>query len=215
MQASGSSTFSYQWQFKGANIPNATNATLTVTNVQAANTGAYRVTVSNAAGSTTSDEALLQFPPPATKSYAETVRQDDPVAYWKLDETSGDVALDSIGSNNGTYLNGVTLGVPGIGATNTAAGFSAESQQKVDVPFSAALNTPVFTSGALGRSSPAAAVTDRRDFARRWPPTRLHLLRRPGQHLAILERQGRYLRLGHDRRTSGRNQRVGAPGWSL
>ena len=66
VQASGSSTFSYQWQFQGANLPNATNATLTVANVQAANTGPYRVTVSNAAGSTTSDEALLQLPPPAT-----------------------------------------------------------------------------------------------------------------------------------------------------
>ena len=90
------------------------------------------------------------------------------MSYWKLDDTSGDVAADSVGGNNGTYLNGVTLGDPGIGGsiTNKAAGFSQASQQKIDVPFSAALNTPEFTvevwaklTGGTSYRSPFTGLT--------------------------------------------------------
>ncbi len=136
--------------------------------MQSANTGPYVVVVSNAAGSVTSDEAVLQLPSPATKSYADTVKEDGPVSYWRLDETSGEVATDSVGGNNGEYLNGVSLGVPGFqGQTNAAAQFSAESQQKVDVPFSATLNTPEFTvelwakvTGGSGYRSPLTSRAD-------------------------------------------------------
>ena len=43
--AFGSGAIGYQWAFNGANIANATNSTLLVTNVQAANDGIYSVTV--------------------------------------------------------------------------------------------------------------------------------------------------------------------------
>jgi hypothetical protein len=148
VQASGSSSFNYQWQFNGADLLNATNATLSVTNVMLANTGSYTVMVSNQAGSTPSAVAQLQIAPPATKSYADTVKDDAPVSYWRLNVTTGDVAADSADSNPGTYLNGVTLGLPGALVTdtgNTAAGFSAASQQKVDVPYNPNLNTAEFT----------------------------------------------------------------------
>jgi Concanavalin A-like lectin/glucanases superfamily/Immunoglobulin domain len=148
VQASGSTTFTYQWQFKDADLLNATNSTLTITNVAAANTGPYRVIVTDLAGSTTSDEAPLQIAPPATKSYADTVKADNPVSYWRLDEpANATTAADSADSNPGDYLNGVTLGVPGalVGDNDTAAGFTATNQTKVDVPFTPALNTPQFT----------------------------------------------------------------------
>ena len=155
VQASGSATFAYQWQFNGADIPNATNATFTLPSVQQADTGAYKVILTNAAGTTTSAEAVVQFPAAATKSYAETVMDDAPVSYWRLDEASGDVADDSAGANPGNYLNGVTFGVPGalVTATNAAAGFSAAAQQKVDVPFSPALNTQEFTAEVWARAT--------------------------------------------------------------
>jgi len=103
--------------------------------------------VKNAAGSTDSDPANLQFPPPATKNYTDTVKQDTPVGYWRLGESSGDTAKDEIGANDGAYLNGVTLGVPGAIATdtNTAVKFSSADGQKVDVPWSDVLNPPQFT----------------------------------------------------------------------
>lgn len=174
VQATGSTTFSYQWQLNGANLPNATNSTLTVTNVQTSNTGIYRVIVSNPAGSTTSADAVLRIPPPPTLSYPETVRQDAPVAYWRLNETTGDVAEDSAGDSDGAYLNGVTVGVPGVPAgqtNNLAANFVAESRQKVDVPFSPTLNPPVFTVEAWARvtggSSHRSPLTSRADGPQR------------------------------------------------
>ncbi|MEP7177986.1 MAG: chitobiase/beta-hexosaminidase C-terminal domain-containing protein [Pseudonocardiales bacterium] len=48
------------------------------------------------------------------------------VAHWRLGESSGTVAADSTGRFNGTYVNGVALGVVGAIANdpNTAAGFT-------------------------------------------------------------------------------------------
>ena len=57
--AQGAGPFSYQWQFNNVNIANATQATLTVTNVQVANGGSYSVVVSNPGGSVTSSAAVL------------------------------------------------------------------------------------------------------------------------------------------------------------
>jgi hypothetical protein len=50
----------YQWQFNGQDIAGATQATLVLRDVQSANAGAYRVVVSNAAGSVVSQEAIVR-----------------------------------------------------------------------------------------------------------------------------------------------------------
>lgn len=58
--AGGSAPFSYQWYFNtNSGIPNATNAFLTLINIQATNTGTYSVIVSNTAGSAISSNAIL------------------------------------------------------------------------------------------------------------------------------------------------------------
>jgi len=49
----------YQWAFDGTNIAGATSATLTLTNVSAANVGLYTVTIGNGFGSVTSQTASL------------------------------------------------------------------------------------------------------------------------------------------------------------
>ena len=56
--ASGQS-LNYQWFFNSHNIPNATNATLTLNSVTAANSGGYFVVVSNSYGSAASATASL------------------------------------------------------------------------------------------------------------------------------------------------------------
>jgi hypothetical protein len=45
---------SYQWYFNGVAISGATQATLSLANVQAANAGTYTVQISNSLGSATS-----------------------------------------------------------------------------------------------------------------------------------------------------------------
>jgi hypothetical protein len=60
--ATGTATLGYQWWFNQTNpIVNATNATLTLTNVQTTNTGVYQVIITNAYGAATSRVAVLSF----------------------------------------------------------------------------------------------------------------------------------------------------------
>jgi hypothetical protein len=59
--ASGSPVLSYQWRRNGVPIPGATSATLTLSNVQQSEAGAYSVVVSNSAGSVTSADATLSI----------------------------------------------------------------------------------------------------------------------------------------------------------
>lgn len=49
----------YQWQFNGTNLPSATNATLTLTNLSVDQSGSYLVVVTNSIGSTNSAVATL------------------------------------------------------------------------------------------------------------------------------------------------------------
>ncbi|MBI5775236.1 MAG: immunoglobulin domain-containing protein, partial [Verrucomicrobia bacterium] len=57
--ATGTPPMSYQWRFDGVDIPGATNVSLTLPDVQAANAGSYTVFVSNFVGSVTSAAATL------------------------------------------------------------------------------------------------------------------------------------------------------------
>jgi len=59
VSAKGSLPFTYQWQFNGSNIVNATDATLTLTNLTSSDAGAYTVIVSNSHGSAPSSDAIL------------------------------------------------------------------------------------------------------------------------------------------------------------
>jgi hypothetical protein len=69
--ATGTPPPTYQWRagYLSGDIPGATNATLVLTNVQVSMTGNIRVIVTNPAGSTPSDIALLTVvAPPALSS---------------------------------------------------------------------------------------------------------------------------------------------------
>ena len=57
--AAGTAPLSYQWWFSGSSLLGATNASLTLTNVQPANAGSYHVIVTNVAGQVTSSDATL------------------------------------------------------------------------------------------------------------------------------------------------------------
>jgi hypothetical protein len=57
--ASGTPAPTYQWYLNGILIPGATNATLTISNAQAANAGSYTVTITNSAGTVTTTAASL------------------------------------------------------------------------------------------------------------------------------------------------------------
>jgi hypothetical protein len=56
----GDAPLVYQWRLNGANLPSATNTTLSLTNLIAANAGSYSVVVTNAAGLATSRVAVVR-----------------------------------------------------------------------------------------------------------------------------------------------------------
>lgn len=72
--------------------------------------------------------------------YAMEVQADSPVAYWKLDETSGTTAADSVGGNNGTYTGGYTLNQTGIPSTGRPSVLFNGSSGHVNIGAPAALN---------------------------------------------------------------------------
>jgi hypothetical protein len=59
--ATGDEPLIYQWQLNGVDIPGATGASLTITNVQTANLGAYTVSVGNQFGVVFSQSAALSL----------------------------------------------------------------------------------------------------------------------------------------------------------
>jgi hypothetical protein len=102
--ASGTQPLSYLWSLNGTAIPGATNATLTLTNIQIGQAGAYTVQVSNVVNSVLSSQAVLTVnpPPPCVPPSAGLV------SWWRAE---GD-ATDFAGVNNGT-LNPATSFAPG------------------------------------------------------------------------------------------------------
>jgi alpha-tubulin suppressor-like RCC1 family protein len=61
--AVGTTPFSYQWRFNGANLPGATGSSLTITNVQTSDAGSYSVLITNSTGPTLSADAVLSTSP--------------------------------------------------------------------------------------------------------------------------------------------------------
>jgi len=134
---------SYQWySISSLNvtqaIANATNSTLR--NVDTNNISLFCV-VTNLAGAATSAPISISIViPPPPSPYASTVLGLHPLAYWPLTETTGNIAFDYAGTNDGVYHGNYQLGqtglpvTPGIGA-NTSASFDGTTAY-VDIPSS-------------------------------------------------------------------------------
>lgn len=77
-------------------------------------------------------------------SYSSEILADNPVGYWRLQETSGTTVADS-GPNalNGSYANTPTLGVAGplVGVVSRAVSFDRSQGENASVPDAAPLDT--------------------------------------------------------------------------
>jgi hypothetical protein len=60
---------------------------------------------------------------PALAAYQDDVLADNPVAYYRFEETSGTTAIDTANSNDGSYVNGVVLNQPSAPGLGKAASF--------------------------------------------------------------------------------------------
>lgn len=141
--AIGNTPFVYRWFLNSGTTPISTssNPTLSIPDVQVANSGNYTVLVSNVDGTALSSNVSVTVIAPST--YDQAVMQYGPIAFWPLDETSGTTAYDVIGGYNGTYTNFPSLGVDssislgqpgptGAGGSSTMFGNNNYSVQLAD-----------------------------------------------------------------------------------
>lgn len=157
----GSLPLVYQWHSNNVAIPGANEAAFTLNNVQPSFAADYQVTITNTAGSANSQLAKLEVVPVTPGSVAATVVAAEPMAYWRLNETSGTVAHDYVGGYDGTYDAGVTLGQPSglLGDTDGSANFAYTG---VTVPFTVDLNPyTTFSLEAWVKPDPSGMGTDR------------------------------------------------------
>jgi hypothetical protein len=127
--AGGTQPLSYQWSFNTTNIIGATNATLTLANVQLTNAGNYSVTITNLYGSTNSATVVLTVNPQPSC----TASPSGLVAWWPGEGN----AYDVIGGNNGSlvgdlgYTNGEVGQAFAFNDTNAAVMIPASSSLDV------------------------------------------------------------------------------------
>src|ERR1019366_7311250 len=152
VNAIGAVPLNYYWNENGTNIPGAVATNYTLSNLQLANAGSYACVVSNAYGIVTSTVAPLTVIA-SNYPYAQLVLNDRPLGYWRLDETSGTIAHDYVGKNNGVYTS-TTLNQPGNNLIDThpAAKFGAAINSYVGgIPLD--FGTTNYTSNTKGEFS--------------------------------------------------------------
>lgn len=118
--ASGALPITYQWLKGTTQLNGQTNDTLWLNNVQSTDAVSYHAHVTGPFGAADSAEAALVTQPRAVTipltNYARIVAADNPVAYFRLDETTGSTtAVDAVGSFDATYdssLGNITFGIP-------------------------------------------------------------------------------------------------------
>jgi uncharacterized repeat protein (TIGR03803 family) len=110
--SSGQFPLFYQWQFDGANMVDATNATLVLTNLTSSQAGLYDVLVSNSLGWTSSSNALLTV----LTGEQELITFDD-LPYRFLPVPEG---YSNLNWSNFYYLNGVVSRASGYFAGMTS-----------------------------------------------------------------------------------------------
>jgi len=171
----GALPVTYQW-YKGTTaIPDGTSQTLWLNKLQLSDEGTtYYVKITNPWATTNSEVATLTVTPRAVDvpitGYAKVVMADDPVAFWRLDESAGaTTAVDAAGSFDGTYTPGpdpediitygVTTGIP----REMDKAISVTGGARVSIPWALELNPHgAFTAEAWFK--PATLKSDGLDY---------------------------------------------------
>ena len=173
--ASGVGPFTYQWRFNGGNLPGATAATLTLTNVQVANGGGYSVVVGNAFGTVPSAAGTLNIltPPVITAqptgvtavagevvTFSISVSGSGPFAYqWRRDganlpgATARTFSLPSAQATDAGLYSVIVSNAAGVAVSSNATLTVSSAPVIITSPAARVVNASAsvsFTVAALG-----------------------------------------------------------------
>jgi autotransporter-associated beta strand protein len=144
-------SMTFQWKFNNNNLTDSATVsgsqTAQLTLFPPYTPGTYICAITNVAGFTNTLPATLTLL--ATNDYVNAVAASAPIAYWRLDETSGTTANDAYGQHQSTYLN-ANLNQPGFSSaagSDPAIGLPSNASQKGYVVYSNA--APDFSFPAI------------------------------------------------------------------
>jgi beta-galactosidase len=140
--ANSGTPMTYQWRLNNVDVPNATNSTLVLTNVQQAHAGSYTVVIQNSAGQVVSASAslTLRFPPTIVTPLSDAVvnvgsnvvfsvavNGTTPFTFqWRFNGTIiPGVSGGTLGRNNIQYTNG---GIYSVTVANAAGSVSSQAE---------------------------------------------------------------------------------------
>jgi hypothetical protein len=158
-QASGAPPLSYQWQLNGTNLIGATSSTLAVSNA-----GPYRLIVTGSSGfSVTSSVVTLTVIVP-TYQYEKAVLADNPVAYWRLNETNNPAtgtapSYDYVGGFNGTYGTGSGNAFDSVIGLQPTGGFYGFETNNTALETTNGTANSYITAGTLNLNTNAVTMT--------------------------------------------------------
>jgi hypothetical protein len=175
--ATGLGPLTYQWRMNGSNLSDggnvsgATNATLTLTNVQASDAGTYLVVISNAGGLTVSSNATLTVPAPISitaqpasltnyagtmASFSVTVIGSNPQFQWRRGGTNLVNGGNVSGATAATLtLSSILMMDAGTYAVSVTNDFSSVLSSNATLVVLDPGNLPVITNQPASRTNNA------------------------------------------------------------
>ena len=169
--ASGTSTISFQWRKNGASIvgnASALTATLSLTNVQAADGASYDVVATNASGSIISNSATLTILPPAPAITNSPLTASGTVGSafsFQITASNNPTSFSAAGLPGGLTINtgtGLISGTPTTAATSSvtlgATNGGGTGNATLTLTVGAAGASPVITNSPLTASGTVGAA---------------------------------------------------------
>lgn len=198
--AAGTGPLTYQWQKDAANLSGQTGTSLTLTNVQSAQAGSYRVVVTGAAGPVTSTAATLTvnvpvaitaLPTPQTVTvgqnvtFSVTATGTGPITYqWQKDaanlsgQTGSSLTLTNVQISDAGSYRVVVTGAAGAVTSNAAS-------LTVNVPVTIT-SSPASQTVTVGQTATfTVTATGTGPFTYQWQKNTTNLVGQTGSTLTL------------------------------